>query len=137
MKQEKLLTLKEIEELKNISLSKLRKSIRCGNLIPHSRRAGAIMISENEVIRYCNMWKATLTDKQLEYAKKMLGLIKVENPRKAYKNKLISEAKIKELDELIDKNLAFKVDNTYKLTKECIEIILNKEITEREYNNLQ
>ncbi|GEM_PF-2554486 len=139
---EKAYTLKNIEANIGIPVRKLRNSIKCGNLKPSGKSCGAYYVIQSELDRYLKLWKNQLNVEQLRLANHMTGLNR-KRTKFPYRNYFYSECGVKEIEDLINKGLAVKRaggmrenDIYYFLTKECIELLLGKEITKEQFKEI-
>ena len=139
---ERAYELKHIQANTGIPVRKLRNSIKCGNLKPSGKSSGAYYVIQSELDRYLKLWKNQLNVEQLKLANHMTGLNR-KRIKFPYRNYFYSEGEVKELEDLINKGLAVKRaggmrknDIYYFLTKECIEMLLGKEITEEQFKEI-
>lgn len=132
-------TLKDIQFNTSIMVNKLRNSINKGNLKPSGKTQGSYYVIQSELDKYLKLWTKSLDLDQTRLANHMLGLNKIKKNRLPYRNYFYSSSSVEPLEELVEVGLATKCKGWqeghiyYFLTKECIEIILKKEISEEEF----
>lgn len=86
---------------------------------------------------YRNLW-LEITDEQLNDMKHALGL---DRKKKPYRNRYYSESNNKDWEDLVNKGLADKMEEqpnrtSYWLTKQGVEYVIEKTISDRVYEEL-
>ena len=88
------------------------------------------------------MNKIILSEEQVRLSKHMIGFDKIKKNKLPYRNYFFSYTPVKELEDLVDMNLATKRNNNfsegiyYYLNKTVIEFLIDRKISDKDYNNI-
>lgn len=83
-----------------------------------------------------------LNEEQLRLVKHMIAFNELKKNKLPYRNYLFSYTPVKELEDLVDKELATKNKNSlgegiyYYLNKNVIEFLIGRKISDEDYKNI-